>query len=138
MRFARAPRLAAVLALGLVLPWQAGCAAQYGAETAAQHRAQAWECGKGGYGVALCPPARRKAPVPSAAPAPPAEAGDECLKSGYGIPLCPSFGRRAAIPPSEVQYRGFTGDLHLMQRRLDDTRSPQRTCRAPHCGQKAR
>jgi hypothetical protein len=103
MRFARAPRLAAVLALGLVLPWQAGCAAQYGAETAAQHRAQAWECGKGGYGVALCPPARRKAPVPSAAPAPPAEAGDECLKSGYGIPLCPSFGRRAAIPPSEVR-----------------------------------
>jgi hypothetical protein len=103
MRFATVLSLASVLALGVLLSPQAGWTAQYRAEVVAEHRAQTWECGKGGYGVALCPSPRRKIAVPSAPPpAPPPEAEDECLKAGYGIPLCPSFGRRVPTPPSEA------------------------------------
>ena len=103
MRLTTVPGLAAALALGLVLSPQAGWTARYGAEAVAEHRVQTWECGKGGYGVALCPTVPRKVAIPPGAPpTPPAEAEDECLKSGYGSPLCPSYGRRPPAPPTEA------------------------------------
>jgi hypothetical protein len=101
MRFATGLRLASVLALGLLLPSQGGCAAHYGIEAAAEHRAQTWECGKGGYGVALCPsPPRRAVPLYEAPARPLPKPEEYCSKAGYGAILCPSYGRPAAPRPA--------------------------------------
>jgi len=96
MGLAGPAKLACAVALCVIAATGPGAAHGWRGVTLAQ-----MECGKTGYGVALCPdygkPSARR-PVAPAQPKP----LDDCLKTGWGTPMCPNFGKKAPEESAEM------------------------------------
>jgi hypothetical protein len=67
-------------------------------EMLAQGYYQQEQCGKSGYGVALCPSTAPRHVAPSGREAAPnaryQQPTDDCTKTGWGITECPNYGKK--------------------------------------------